>query len=417
MVIEGNWEKISKEKINDSLEEDHDNFRDYQEPETLVKYGNEQFDFLENGTMNQSGNLEDIFYSKKDSKSILNRVNQSDQLLNEELPIDFAISSQAQALSPSPFMNHSMKPIEKLWKLDDQNSLRVENVERRIQRALSENMVLVPKIYHSQRFPSPNQQRIEEVSSLLASQNSFCDNKEYPLHSHQAPLELQREYIVRGRREYTVIIKRNSTCTCPDNQRGRKSIGYCKHILFVLIKILNVKPNHPCLFRKNLLNSELYDVFFENGFGPSANGDYPSRSPFSEIEHDTPQGISAMSSDDCSQTEFRINSAIDKEEACIGIIDRRQELLSNILSGHKVGVHFSSSVAASVGWKETGRKYFYRQQSTNASPSRRFSIQEFHCRDCRKAFYRKGNRDNHENRLGHHLWRRHVILRLLPISQ
>lgn len=51
--------------------------------------------------------------------------------------------------------------------------------------------------------------------------------------------EMERKYVIMGSTGniYTVSIKDNSSCTCPDYKRRYKT---CKHIFFVLLKIMKV---------------------------------------------------------------------------------------------------------------------------------------------------------------------------------
>lgn len=56
---------------------------------------------------------------------------------------------------------------------------------------------------------------------------------------------------------YTVQIRNVSHCNCPDRN------ALCKHILFVLLKILKVPPTSPLVYQAALLDDELA-VIFEN---------------------------------------------------------------------------------------------------------------------------------------------------------
>eukprot|EP00048_Salpingoeca_helianthica_P021353 m.11819 g.11819 ORF g.11819 m.11819 type:complete len:365 (+) comp5873_c0_seq1:129-1223(+) len=56
---------------------------------------------------------------------------------------------------------------------------------------------------------------------------------------------------------YDVTICRNQTCSCPDGQRGAQ----CKHILFVMLKVLQVPRTSPVLYQDALIPSELEEIF------------------------------------------------------------------------------------------------------------------------------------------------------------
>ena len=47
----------------------------------------------------------------------------------------------------------------------------------------------------------------------------------------------------------------------------------------------------------------------------------------------------------------------------------------------------------------------YTPKKTDGTPTKQ-SVQEYLCRDCKRSFCRKGDRDNHEKRMGHERWRR-----------
>ena len=53
--------------------------------------------------------------------------------------------------------------------------------------------------------------------------------------------------------QYTVRISNNHKCNCPDFHKP------CKHILFVLLKVLDM-PESPLLWKRNLSDEEVSDV-------------------------------------------------------------------------------------------------------------------------------------------------------------
>jgi hypothetical protein len=70
---------------------------------------------------------------------------------------------------------------------------------------------------------------------------------------------LCRQYAVLGStgNVYTVDIGRVPQCSCPDCLGG----NLCKHILFVMLKVLRVAPASPLVFQKALLQTELTGIF------------------------------------------------------------------------------------------------------------------------------------------------------------
>jgi len=56
---------------------------------------------------------------------------------------------------------------------------------------------------------------------------------------------------------YNVKIEQQPTCNCPDCARGK----LCKHIIFVMVKVLQVNRTSELIYQNALLQSELADVF------------------------------------------------------------------------------------------------------------------------------------------------------------
>ncbi len=69
---------------------------------------------------------------------------------------------------------------------------------------------------------------------------------------------------------YNVTMKHLPKCTCPDFTRGHNHL--CKHILFVLLKVMAIDENSPYLYQAAWLTSELQDMFANmiERRGPSA---------------------------------------------------------------------------------------------------------------------------------------------------
>lgn len=56
---------------------------------------------------------------------------------------------------------------------------------------------------------------------------------------------------------YDVVINRLPSCTCPDRAKGH----LCKHIIFVMVRVLGVPRNSPLVYQVALLQNELLDIF------------------------------------------------------------------------------------------------------------------------------------------------------------
>ncbi|RHZ73279.1 hypothetical protein Glove_232g124 [Diversispora epigaea] len=68
-----------------------------------------------------------------------------------------------------------------------------------------------------------------------------------------------REYTVLGPTGlvYTTVISKTLSCSCPDFKSG----FHCKHILFVLLRILKVDQNSDLIYQKALVGRELKSIF------------------------------------------------------------------------------------------------------------------------------------------------------------
>ncbi|KIK07088.1 hypothetical protein K443DRAFT_673661 [Laccaria amethystina LaAM-08-1] len=79
--------------------------------------------------------------------------------------------------------------------------------------------------------------------------------------------ELQEEFSVLGSTSnvYTVTIGRKPKCNCPDTIRG----NHCKHIMFVLLKVLQVPQTSNLWYQKGLLTSELETIFARAPLAPN----------------------------------------------------------------------------------------------------------------------------------------------------
>lgn len=71
--------------------------------------------------------------------------------------------------------------------------------------------------------------------------------------------DLECEFVVLGStgNVYTVKIAKLPFCTCPDSQKGH----HCKHILFVLMKVIGIDSDSPLLYQAALISSELEQIF------------------------------------------------------------------------------------------------------------------------------------------------------------
>jgi len=118
---------------------------------------------------------------------------------------------------------------------------------------------------------SPKRQKKETEKRLRRYRSSMTvaiyDRIERALHQRLYLLamtkssneSISREYKVLGQTAnvYTVVITHIPSCTCPDYAKGH----LCKHIIFVLHRVLKVNRNSPLLYQQALLTNELNEIF------------------------------------------------------------------------------------------------------------------------------------------------------------
>ena len=80
---------------------------------------------------------------------------------------------------------------------------------------------------------------------------------------------LNRSYNVLGStgNVYDIEIKKVPSCTCPDFERGH----LCKHIVFVMVKVLNVSRRSDLIYQRALLQTELVKIFANAPVAPRSD--------------------------------------------------------------------------------------------------------------------------------------------------
>lgn len=70
-----------------------------------------------------------------------------------------------------------------------------------------------------------------------------------------APGGRAQEFVVLGAtgNVYNVKISRHPHCNCPDHEKG----NLCKHILFVMLRVLKLSTSNPLVWQKALLTTEV----------------------------------------------------------------------------------------------------------------------------------------------------------------
>lgn len=65
---------------------------------------------------------------------------------------------------------------------------------------------------------------------------------------------------------YTVVVDKLLSCDCPDAQKG----NHCKHILFIMLKVLAVPQSSTLYYQKALLSTELEQIFAQAPAAPTS---------------------------------------------------------------------------------------------------------------------------------------------------
>jgi transcription initiation factor TFIID subunit TAF12 len=161
--------------------------------------------------------------------------------------------------------------------------------------------------------------------------------------------------------------------------------GFCKHILFVLLNYYSLSVDEPLLNQRTLTEMQLIQLHRKIQQGKQqAQQQQEQQQQQQQQQHSvqTQQRSHATSLADSVQ-----NSSSEEQENVdllrpnqlhVPLIDNRRQT-PELLRGFKTG-------------------------TVTASGAR----QEFLCRDCKRPFFRQGDRDNHENLSGHVQWRKGV---------
>ena len=102
--------------------------------------------------------------------------------------------------------------------------------------------------------------------------------------------DLRCEFVILGStgNVYTVVIQKLPSCSCPDHAKG----NLCKHILFVLLKVMSLDPNSPLIYQAAWLESELILMFSQmrnrlrhvSGASSSVMANEAVRATFAKLE-------------------------------------------------------------------------------------------------------------------------------------
>ncbi|KAJ3997344.1 hypothetical protein F5050DRAFT_1569589 [Lentinula boryana] len=128
--------------------------------------------------------------------------------------------------------------------------------------------------------------KAEPQEKRLARFRSFCPNdisarldryftqaqRIYLIERNRENNALKEEFIVQGStgNVYTVTIHNVPHCNCPDHQKGH----HCKHLLFILLKVLQIPQSSNYWYQRALLTDELSDIFSAAPPPPQLRGSF-----------------------------------------------------------------------------------------------------------------------------------------------
>ncbi|SCV71974.1 BQ2448_4668 [Microbotryum intermedium] len=102
------------------------------------------------------------------------------------------------------------------------------------------------------RFRSSCPKNILDRVGRVWSQRFFCVHRD-----RTSPTSENFSVLGSTGNVYVVTIDSEPGCTCPDAQKG----NFCKHILFVMLKVLQVSQGSNLWYQAALLQSELEEIF------------------------------------------------------------------------------------------------------------------------------------------------------------
>jgi len=127
------------------------------------------------------------------------------------------------------------------------------SIKERIYRANSQRMYLISQIDMTGTNPTSG------INNMINNASTGNDNDKNVNGTIDENKLLCRKFAILGStgNVYDVLIHRFPSCNCPDYGRSH----LCKHILFVLLKVLHVPIESSLLYQRALLQSELKEIF------------------------------------------------------------------------------------------------------------------------------------------------------------
>lgn len=107
------------------------------------------------------------------------------------------------------------------------------------------------------RFRSSCPKSLAERMDRALSQRLYLVQRQMD-ESNEIPVSCEFNVLGSTGNVYTVTIAKTPSCNCPDfAKRG----DLCKHLIFVLVKVIGIRKDDPLAFQKAYVSSELQEIF------------------------------------------------------------------------------------------------------------------------------------------------------------
>ncbi|CAI2177286.1 691_t:CDS:2 [Funneliformis geosporum] len=142
------------------------------------------------------------------------------------------------------------------------------------------------RIYKKPKPPKkPKEKRLSRFKTVCPKsiQQRICraESERMYLISRSKINELHQEFVILGPtgNVYTIMISHMPNCTCPDFLKHK----FCKHIIFVYLRVLRINRDSSHIYQNALLSEELRSIFANAAPDPTVLARYLVRKRYKEF--------------------------------------------------------------------------------------------------------------------------------------